>query len=192
MSRHGGLETEIKLRLPADLNAIRRTLRRASFHVAKRRTFEANTLFDNPQQSLSNQGKLIRVRRAGYGGVLTYKGPTVPGPHKSRPEVEIPIADPGVLEEILKQVGFDPLFRYEKYRTEYTTHPDKGTVMLDETPIGNFLEVEGSGRWIDRTARLLGFSRGDYITGSYGYLYGNYCRDRGITPTHMVFRGKRR
>jgi len=44
VSRHGGLETEIKLRLPDALSAIRRRLRLASFHVAKRRMFEANTL----------------------------------------------------------------------------------------------------------------------------------------------------
>jgi hypothetical protein len=35
--------------------------------------------------------------------------------------------------------------------------------MLDETPAGVFLELEGPSRWIDRTARRLGFAESDYL-----------------------------
>jgi len=63
-------------------------------------------------------------------------------------------------------------------------------VLLDETPIGNFLELEGSPTWIDRTARKLGFSVKDYISRSYGYLYLAYCRERRIRPKNMVFKGR--
>ena len=59
--------------------------------------------------------------------------------------------------------------------------------MLDETPIGNFLEIEGRPKWIDRTARVLGFSAGDYITTSYGSLYRIYCRENGVSRKDMVF-----
>jgi len=195
MSRHGGQEVEIKLRLPANLNPIRRKLREESFHVVKRRTFEENALFDNPQQSLRNQGKLIRIRHVGSDSILTYKGPPAPNTrHKSRPEIEIELPDPDRFEEILRQIGYDPSFRYEKYRTEFSTHPNEGTVMLDETPIGNFLEVEGSPQWIDRTAKRLGYSRADYVTSSYGFLYMVYCREHKIQPSHMLFQrsGKQR
>ena len=65
-----------------------------------------------------------------------------------------------------------------------------GKVLLDETPIGNFLEIEGSPRWIDRTARALGFFDGDYITRSYGYLYLAYCRERRMRPARHGFRPK--
>jgi len=188
MSRHGGQEVEIKLRLPANLNPIRRKLREESFHVVKRRTFEENALFDNPQQSLRNQGKLIRIRHVGSDSILTYKGPPAPNTrHKSRPEIEIQLPDPDRFEEILRQIGYDPSFRYEKYRTEFSKHPNEGTVMLDETPIGNFLEVEGSPQWIDRTAKRLGYSRADYVTSSYGFLYMVYCREHKIQPSHMLF-----
>jgi len=67
---------------------------------------------------------------------------------------------------------------------------NSGKVMLDETPIGNFIEIEGAPRWIDRTARLLGFSTDDYITRSYGYLYLAYCRERRIRPKDMLFTAK--
>jgi hypothetical protein len=63
---------------------------------------------------------------------------------------------------------------------------------LDETPIGNFLELEGSPRWIDRTARLLGFSSSDYINRSYGYLYLAFCRERRIRPKDMLFKNGER
>ncbi|HEV2687269.1 MAG TPA: class IV adenylate cyclase [Bryobacteraceae bacterium] len=193
MSNHGGVEIEVKLRLPENLNPIRRKLRETRFHVAKRRTLETNALFDNPEHSLRNQGKLIRIRHAGTRSVLTYKGPSTLGSrHKRRPEIEIDLPDPLRFEEILRQIGYDTAFRYEKFRTEYSTHPNKGTVMLDETPIGNFLEVEGSARWIDRTAKILGFAREDYITSSYGHLYLNYCRERKIQPGNMLFSKPRR
>jgi len=182
-------EVEIKLRLPAALAPIRRKLRDASFVVSERRVLETNALFDHPQRPLGKQGKLIRVRRAGPHAVLTYKGPPAPGgSHKKRPEIEVDVSDGATLEEILRQIGYQPIFRYQKFRTEYAQDAHRGKIMLDETPIGNFLEVEGAPRWIDRTARLLGFSSADYITSSYGFLYLTYCREHGIAPTDMLFR----
>jgi adenylate cyclase class 2 len=59
--------------------------------------------------------------------------------------------------------------------------------MLDQTPIGDFLELEGSPAWIDRTACALGYSPDDYITASYGALYLARCQARGVEPGHMVF-----
>ena len=64
-------------------------------------------------------------------------------------------------------------------------------VMLDQTPIGDFLELEGAPRWIDRTARTLGFSSADYITASYGRLYLDYCVENGVEPGNMVFTKRR-
>jgi adenylate cyclase, class 2 len=92
------------------------------------------------------------------------------------------------VEAILSNIGYHPVFRYEKFRTEYTARSGEGKVLLDETPIGNFLELEGSPRWIDRTARLLGFSSSDYINRSYGYLYLAFCRERRVRPKDMLFK----
>ena len=57
----------------------------------------------------------------------------------------------------------------------------------DLTPIGNFLELEGPGEWIDTTARQLGFPKKDYILASYGRLYVAHCENHGVEPSHMVF-----
>ena len=184
-------EIEIKLRLPRDVSKMRRTLRTLGFQIAAPRSHETNILFDNPKDPLGKQGKLIRIRRVGGDALLTYKGPAADARYKKRHELEVHVSDPSVLEVIFQQIGYQPVFRYEKFRTEYVKSPAAGKVLLDETPVGNFLELEGSPRWIDRTARLLGFSSGDYITGSYGYLHMIYCRERGIQPKDMLFRPRR-
>jgi adenylate cyclase class 2 len=181
-------EIEIKLRLPADLSKIRRTLRRLGFRVAEARTHETNVLFDSPKDPLDKQGKIIRIRRVGRYNLLTYKGPSKSVRYKKRHELEVYVSDPDVVEEIFKKIGYQPVFRYEMFRTEFVGPSKKdGKVLLDETPVGNFLELEGAPRWIGRTARLLGFSDADYITGSYGYLHMLYCRELGIRPKDMLF-----
>jgi adenylate cyclase, class 2 len=181
-------EIEIKLRLPADLSKIRRTLRKLGFRVAERRSRETNVLFDSLKDPLGKQGKLIRIRRVGRSSLLTYKGPSKSVRYKKRHELEICVSDAAMAEEIFKKIGYRPVFRYEKFRTEFVEPATRdGKVMLDETPVGNFLELEGAPRWIGRTARLLGFSDADYITGSYGYLHMLYCGERGIHPKDMLF-----
>ena len=96
--------------------------------------------------------------------------------------------DAGIAVQLFAELGYGPKFRYEKYRTEYLRPGEAGVAMLDETPIGNFLELEGPGPWIDATAREFGFRRTDYITSSYGALYLADCQLRGRKPGHMVFR----
>ena len=186
------LEIEIKLRLPEDLRAIRQILRRRGFRVAKRRVHESNILFDTATRELRKHGRLLRVRRAGRRSLVTYKGRSERSQYKKRPEIETDFADSAAMEGIFAQLGYHPVFRYEKFRTEYHKGSDHGKVLLDETPVGNFLEIEGSVRWIDHTARLLGFSRADYVNRSYGYLYLAYCSERRITPKDMLFKSRRR
>jgi adenylate cyclase, class 2 len=183
-------EIEIKLRLNGNLGKIRRTLCDLGFRVSKSRVLESNVLLDTANGSLRSHGKLIRVRRVGAHSVLTYKGPSELGKYKKRHEIEVPLPDAFGVEQILNEIGYHPIFRYEKFRTEYSKSPGTGKVLLDETPIGNYLEIEGSPRWIDRTARLLGFSVDDYITRSYGYLYLAYCRERRTPPSNMLFSAK--
>jgi adenylate cyclase, class 2 len=183
-------EIEIKLRLNGNLNEIKQALRDQGFRVSKSRIHESNVLLDTSNRTLRSHGKLIRVRRVGAHSLLTYKGPSEQGRYKKRHEIEVPLPDAFGVEQILSEMGYHPIFRYEKFRTEYSKAPGPGKVLLDETPIGNYLEIEGSPRWIDRTARLLGFTASDYITRSYGYLYLAYCRERRTSPSDMLFSPK--
>jgi len=95
--------------------------------------------------------------------------------------------DATALVEILAGLGYRPVFRYEKYRTVYRRIGRPGLAMLDETPIGNFLELEGSPRSIDRMAGELGYSGADYILDSYGKLYLDHCARAGVRPRDMIF-----
>lgn len=177
-------ETEIKLRVP-DVQTARRNLQRAGFRPLKRRIFEQNTVFDTPGLKLRKGGSLLRVRQAGKTATVTFKGRSLPGPHKSREELETNINDPELLATILERLGYRPVWRYEKFRTEYRY--GAGVATVDETPIGIFVELEGPPEWIDRTARRLNFSPSEYLKASYAGLYRQWCRDHRVKPAHMVF-----
>ncbi len=179
-------ENEVKIRLQDRAAALRR-IHAAGFHEAEPRQFEANTLYDTPDHRLRDQQMLLRVRQAGKKSLVTWKGPGVPGPHKNRPEIETVVGSSEAISQIFRHLGFEPAFRYEKYRTEFKRNSEPGAITVDETPIGDFLELEGPAAWIDQTAALLGFSPGDYILDSYGKLYIADCERRGVRPTHMVF-----
>lgn len=187
MSSHGR-EVEIKLAM-ASVESARALLRRGGFRVHRKRVFEANTVFDTADGELRTGGRLLRIRTAGKTVTLTYKGTATPGPHKSREEIETGLTSEKAAAAIFQSLGYLPLFRYEKYRTEFQQASGGGTAMLDETPVGVYLELEGAPRWIDRTARQLGFTRADYITDSYGRLYFLWCENNRVPPTHMVFGG---
>jgi len=183
---HGTNETEIKLAVESP-QAVRRLLRAAGFTISRRRVFEANVIFDTPKLTLRKAGAVLRVRKAGRLATITYKGRPAVAKYKSREELELEIADGATMTAIVDRLGFSPVFRYEKYRTEYRQRRGAGMAMLDETPVGVYLELEGSPRWIDRTARGMGFSEQDYIVRSYARLYLEWCRRKGLKPGDMVF-----
>jgi len=182
----GTREIEIKLAVE-DAKTGRGLLRAAGFRVSRRRALETNTAFDTPALALRRAATLLRVRESAGVATITYKGPPEVSRHKSREELELEIPDTAVMRAILERLGFRPVFRYEKYRTEYHARGAGGMATLDETPVGVYLELEGTAAWIDRTARQLGFSPGDYVTSSYARLYLDWCAKSGVEPSHMVF-----
>ena len=92
------------------------------------------------------------------------------------------------MERILRALGLGPVFQYEKFRTTYVLPGIPGVkVELDETPVGSFLELEGTESAIDRAATSLGYSSADYSTKTYGALYIEFCRSRGVRPGNMLF-----
>jgi adenylate cyclase, class 2 len=180
------VENEVKIRI-RDAEAGRRLLLTAGFSESRPRVFEQNEVFDTPELSLRAQGTLLRVRSAGSQGVLTWKGPNLPGRHRAREEREVQLSDPGTMKFILEMIGFVSVFRYEKFRTEFRRGEETLLVLLDETPIGCFLELEGGESVVDSVAEELGYCPDDYITASYGALYLEECKRQGIEPTNLVF-----
>jgi adenylate cyclase class 2 len=187
MSRSESMvETEVKLRVD-DAAAARARIVAAGFAEAVARQFEVNLVYDRPSGEIRARGELLRIRKAGDDVMLTYKGKSHIGPHKSREELEISVSDLAVCDLILRRLDFVQIFRYEKYRTEFQRAGEPGVVTLDETPIGIYLELEGPAEWIDSAAGALGYGRTQYITSSYGKLYTEYCASARIPIGNMVF-----
>ena len=188
-------EVEVKIRVENPIATVRR-LRKEGFHL-ERREWERDIVLDQEHLQLRAAGRLLRLRRHGRKWLLTFKNRTEKDlRYKAREEIETGVANGRKMELILERLGFHIAFSYEKQRRTFRRHghrgPEAGHVTYDHTPIGDYLELEGSRRWIDRTAKLLGFSHKDYIRKSYGLLYREYCKRKGIKPTHMLFKGPRK
>jgi len=176
-------EVEIKFNIH-DLAALARALKRAGFKRITRSTREMNTLYDLPGQKLRKRGELLRLRQYGKTWVLTHKAKGKAGRHKVRVELETAVENGRQMDAILGALGFSATFRYEKFRAEWSD--GTGHVVLDETPIGNFGEIEGPPRWIDRTARALGIEASSYITQAYTDLFFAWKRRTGSKATEMT------
>lgn len=87
--------------------------------------------------------------------------------------------------DVFRSLGLVPAFRYEKWRAEWDD--GEGHCVVDETPIGNFAELEGSAEWIDKTAPRLGIQRAQYITLSYGRLFEQWRTEHGSSAQDLTF-----
>ena len=178
-------EVEIKF-LVSDLKALEQKLRQLGFCCATPSTHEINTLYDLPGQKLRWRGELLRLRCYGDKWKLTHKAKGKVGRHKSRGELETGVSDGKAMDAMLRALGYSPSFIYEKFRAEWKDN--EGKVVLDHTPIGDIAEIEGKARWIDRTARSLGITSGDYITKSYAELFFDWKRKTKCKAENMTFR----
>ncbi|MGA2181780.1 MAG: class IV adenylate cyclase [Bryobacteraceae bacterium] len=183
------VETEIKLPV-SSLERARAAILSLGYQVHHERAHECNAVFDSRASRLRGKGQLMRLRRYGTAAILTFKGASLEGRHKQREEIEVTVSDADAAALILQRLGFRPVFRYEKFRTEYATPGEEGIITVDETPIGNFLELEGPAAWIDDVAARLGYRESDYIKLSYGALYNQHCESTGTAPGDMLFEPK--
>jgi len=179
-------ENEVKIAV-GGAPPIRTLLKQLRFNITARRIYEQNIVLDQPDGAVRGSGRLLRVRLVGKKVICTYKGVEIPGPHRRREEREFAASDLTECLALFAGLGFTPSWRYEKYRTEFARESEPGVVMLDETPIGTFLELEGPSRWIDRTAKELGFSSDDYIFLSYARLHAQWCAEDEKPMCDMVF-----
>lgn len=182
-------EIEIKFRI-ASLRSLRLKLRKAHFRLVTPRTHEMNTLYDLPGEVLRERKELLRLRQYGDEWTLTHKSGTKREKHSSRVELETSVSDGKETDAILRALGYSPTFRYEKFRAEWTD--GKGQVVVDETPIGNFCEIEGPPRWIDATAKKLDVSSADYITKNYATLFFDWKQETKSSAQEMTFKAVRR
>jgi adenylate cyclase, class 2 len=183
------LEVEVKLACD-DLNR----LRNAGFELvlSRPRHFEDNWLLDSPDHKLFKQGAALRIRSVEARGWVTYKGvvtETATSPLKVREEIETETSEPERMTELFERLGFRRTFRYQKYRTTYelALEGQELEVAFDETPMGNFIEIEGDEKTVLRVLELSGFTRTDVIRESYPELQASRCKARGIPLEDLIF-----
>lgn len=162
-------ETEVKLRVSSPEQA-REALGRLGAARVRDRHFEDNLIFDDATGSLRARGCLVRLRRTEGHATLTYKGQRriVEGV-RVREERETRVDDADVLQGVFETAGLKPTFRYQKYRETYEWRGVE--IVVDETPIGTFFEVEGEVEKIHAAAAALGYTPADYVADSYAALF---------------------
>jgi adenylate cyclase class 2 len=100
-------------------------------------------------------------------------------------ETETEVSNGDSLAEVFLSIGLVAAFRYEKWRSEWSD--GEGHCVVDETPIGDFAELEGTAEWIDRAATRLGVDRSDYLTLSYGRLFEQWRERHRSAANDLTF-----
>ena len=178
------LEREIKLRFPTADEAREAVLATGATPLLGRRLQE-DALLDTEDEVLRRKRCVLRVRMENGKSRLTYKGPVQPAVMDPREELETVVGDGEALVSVFAELGLHVWFRYEKYREEFS-HEDV-IVAIDETPVGVFVEIEGSEAGIESMAGALGRGQADYILDSYRSLFLQHRDALGLSHSDMVF-----
>ncbi len=179
-------EIEVKL-LVDDLERIARRIEAAGGVLTAPRVLERNVRYDNAAGDFAVSGTVLRMRQDTRAR-LTYKdGDKVIGAFgAARFEAEVEVSDYDQMAVILEKLGYHPVWRYEKYRTTYTLMETE--IVLDELPIGRFVEIEGeSDAAIGAVLATLGLLDAPRIFTSYAVLF-RIARDKlGFAMTDLTF-----
>src|SRR5947209_4778675 len=142
-----GFEIEVKFRVADHAELERRLAERG---VATGGTAEHQDAYlAHPSRDFAQTGEAFRIRSEGTSNRITYKGPKLGGPTKTREEIEVEFAG-GVeareqLGRAFERLGFRPVAvvrkRRSEYHLEYRGRPMVVALDLAEG-LGSFAEVE--------------------------------------------------
>jgi predicted adenylyl cyclase CyaB len=178
-------EIEIKFKIKKP-NLIREKLKNLKAEFIGK-AFERTIKFDTQDEHLKRQGKFLRIR-TGFKSVITLKRKPskLKRGFKEREEIEIEISDPIEMEKILENLGFIKKWIMEKYREKWIL--GNVEVVIDKLPkMGYFVEIEGSKKAIQKTAKILGLDLKNGITATYWDLWKDYCKRKGIKEENIIF-----
>jgi adenylate cyclase, class 2 len=182
-TNHQEIESKFYVR---DLEAIETRLKALGATRIVPRGFEYNLRFDNLQDNLRRQGKVLRLRKADDIR-MTFKGPGERiGGALSRTEIEIIVSDFDAAQKLLEHLGYRVAAVYEKYRAMY----ELGTALitLDELPYGRFVEIEGENpEQISELAQKLGLKPETAIPTSYQGLFEQLKASKNLPAKNLAF-----
>jgi adenylate cyclase, class 2 len=178
------MEREIKLAFRTPEEA-RQAIIAAGATPLRGRRLQEDCLLDTRDDELHRRRCVLRVRVECGKTLMTFKGPVHPANMKVREELETIVGDGLTLLRMLEELGFHVWFRYQKYREEFAL--GDVTVAIDETPVGTFVEIEGSEQGIHHMATALARKPSDYVLDSYRGLFVKHCRAHGLPLSDMLF-----
>lgn len=171
-----------------DLAAVEARLQGLGGRLTHPRTHEFNLRFDTQDGALLATSQMLRLRQTDSRVTVTYKGP-MENPASGvniRQEIEFSASDFTLVEELFTALGYIVSFKYEKYRTTYRMGVVQ--IMLDETPIGAFVEVEGdSDESIQAIAKVLALDMTAHISVNYYDLFLRAIRNLSLSVRDMTF-----
>jgi adenylate cyclase class 2 len=104
---------------------------------------------NHPSREFAQTHEALRIRRIGTDNRITYKGPRLPGPTKTREEIEIAFAEGDdafkQLSHLMENLGFRPIATVRKTRTQFrlTEAGHQLEIALDLAEgLGHFAEIE--------------------------------------------------
>ena len=179
---------EIEAKFPVkDLRKIQELLEFHQAELLMDKSYEHNILLDTPTNELLAENARLRLRKEGSESILTYKRTRKNENNIAyREEIETRVDHFENTRLILNRLGFLTFFEYEKYRSTYRLGAT--TIMLDETPTGFYLEIEGPDEeTIHRTASLLEIDWNQRTDKSYLQVFQEWAAENGYTGRDMLF-----
>lgn len=136
------LEAEVKLALDAPaLRALRSRLH--DLGAEEQGTLEQHDIyFAHPARDFAETDEALRLRLDARGLRVTYKGPKLDPPRKTREEIEFPFdTSPDTARTLLERLGFSVVANVVKTRAEFSL---PGSIVSLDTieGLGTFCEVE--------------------------------------------------
>lgn len=179
---------EIEAKFPiADAASLRTRILAQGADMLLDEIYEFNLLLDRETNPLEASFERLRLRQQGNVTVLTYKrGLKKADGVAFREEIETEVDDFANMRLILERLGYTERFIYEKYRSVFRLNDC--SLMLDLTPIGTYLEIEGdSYDQIMTMAERLEIDPTTAIAAGYASLFQAWKEANRSSAANMLF-----
>jgi len=157
------LEAEIKLELDEAATGHLRDRLRELGAGAECALEQCDIYFAHPSRDFGRSDEALRLRRDARGLRLTYKGPKLDPPRKTREEIEFPLDTRiDTARSLLERLGFRAIAEVAKTREDFLLPgPPRAVVSLDRVAsLGTFCEIEVEAGTVEEgRARLDGLAR---------------------------------
>ncbi len=181
---HGLVEIEVKFHVP-EADSMRELIL-GTGATSCGRVKETNICFEDGAKSLKAQGMLLRLRRNDQV-TLTFKSAPAQSDKdfKINREFEVKVDDFSVCKAILEGLGFHAEQIYEKWRETFDLKNTK--LLIDTTPYGVLLEIEGQKGDIRNIAERLGLKWEQRILLNYLEIFEIVRREEDLPFNDMTF-----